>query len=125
MLPYHQPIDPENPLGASAARDGIPALRTEAARISSAIAACSAHLRIYQMKVDAVFGALAPEIALLPAEAFGSVSLEVTLMAGEFETAEALINKLQEGNADITVDDCLNEIFITGLEVMAHRLIPS
>ena len=40
--PYHQPVDEDHPLGAKAARAGIPALRAEAARISGAIATCSA-----------------------------------------------------------------------------------
>lgn len=113
----------DRPLGAKVARDGIPALRAEAIRMAGAIAACSAHLRIYQTKIDAVLSALAPEIAL-PADPLVQVGIEVSLPASDFETASTLIAALQAIDPHRSIDDCINEIFITGLAAMAHRLIP-
>lgn len=126
MIPYHQPVDEDHPLGAKAARDGIPALRAEAARISGAIAACSAAVRFYQIKIEAVLGALASEVEAMPDPAC-LTPIEIGLTPDDFDTAETVIKRLQEDDPNLSIDDCLNEIFSTGLAELklVHHLISS
>lgn len=124
MIPYHQPVDEDHPLGAKAARDGIPALRAEAARISGAIAACSAAVRFYQIKIEAVLGALASEVEVMP-DPSCLTPIEIGLTPSDFDTAEIVIRRFQEVDPNLSIDDCLNEIFTTGLSTLAHRLIPT
>lgn len=115
--------DNDRPLSATTARNGIPALRAEAVRMAGALAASSAHLRIYQTKVDAVLSALAPDTA--PFAAAPMTSLEISLDLDDFATTEILIGHLQRADPALSIDDCINEIFTVGLAALAHRLIPS
>lgn len=116
-LPYHPAVDPDRPLSAKAARGGIPALRAEAVRLSAALAACSTHLRHYQVKVDAVLGAINP--APIPETDSTLTPIELTLTPGVFDQAERIVIALQQADPDRSVDDCLNAIFCAGLLTLA------
>lgn len=124
MNHYHHPVDLEHPIGPKAARDAIPDLQSEAIRLSATAAALAAHIRIYQHKVEAALVTLAPE-GSLTLDPIPMTTVEVSLQPGEFDTAEAIVNALQEADPDLSVDDCMNEIFTTGLARMAHRLNPT
>lgn len=124
MSHYHHPIDPEHPIGHKAARDALPALRAEAEKISATATAIAAQCRIYQQKIEAALVTLAPE-GSLTLDPIPMTTVEVSLQPGEFDTAEMIVNALQEADPDLSVDDCMNEIFTTGLARMAHRLNPT
>lgn len=106
----------------------IPLLRTEATRLSNALATCSAQLRIYQIKVDAVLDTLAPNDVLpvlSPPPGNRSTTIEIGLMPGAFDMTEALIARMQEGNRNLSVDDCLNTIFTSGLSACLKKHFPA
>jgi hypothetical protein len=104
-------------LSDKAARGGIPALRSEAIRLSAAIAACSVHLKHYQVKVDAVLAAInpAPTVDIDP----HLTPIELALNPGVFDQAERIVIALQAVDPDRSVEDCLNTIFCAGLLTLA------
>lgn len=118
MNHYHLPIDPDRPLGLKAASAAIPALRHEAARLAEIHMTLSAHLRIYQSKVDSVLAVLAPDIALPASDP--STPIELRLQPAEFDQTETIIGQLQAMSPDRSIDDCLNEIFRAGLLACAR-----
>lgn len=116
-LPYHPAIDPDRPLSEKAARGGIPALRSEAMRLSAALESCAVHVKHYQVKVDAVLAAV--NAAPLPEEANELTCIELMLSPGVFDQAERIVIQLQEHDPNRSVEDCLNTIFCAGLMTLA------
>lgn len=118
--------DPERPLNLDIAVSGIAALRERSKRIASQAATLSATVRIQQGLVDTVLAALVKAGEPLPPTlAVPATTLDVVLTADEFATTEVLINYLQHGDSTLSHDDCINEIFTTGLATLAYRLIPA
>lgn len=115
--------DPERPLSLATARAGIAALRERTTRIAAQAAVLSAAVRSQQTMVDTVLAALVKAgEPLPPALAVPATTLDVSLSADEFATAEVLIGHLQHADPDLSIDDCVNEIFTTGLATLAYRL---
>ncbi|MFV5212817.1 hypothetical protein ACLIIZ_03700 [Azonexus caeni] len=117
--------DPERPLHLDIAVAGIAALRERSKRIASQAATLAAAVHIQQGLVDTVLAALVKAGEPLPATlAVPATTLDVTLTAEEFASTEVLIAYLQQGDSTLSHDDCINEIFTTGLTTLAHRLNP-
>lgn len=62
--------------------------------------------------------------ACLSSEQSPETRLEISVSAADFETACVLIELMQHENPAFTLDDCVSEIFTTGLATLAYRLIP-
>ena len=62
--------------------------------------------------------------ACLAGDQTPATHLEVSLSPAEFDTACVLVEHLQHQSPELSVDDCMNEIFTTGLVTLAYRLIP-
>ena len=63
-------------------------------------------MRFYQIKIEAVLGALASEV-----EACRPDADRDRLTPDDFDTAETVIKRLQEDDPNLSIDDCLNVIF--------------
>jgi len=118
--------NPDRPLSAATARAGLAALQDRSARITAQAALLSAAVRMQQTMFESVIAALATAGEPLPqALAVPCTTLEVYLTADDFDCAQVLIERLQVTDDNLSIDDCIAEIFMTGMTTLAHRLIPT
>lgn len=114
--------DTDRPLSPTGACLGLPILRTKSSRIVAELERLAIEIRTQQHNINAVVETLAP-YATVPDSVF-LTTIQIPLGASDFVSAEQLVERMQNENPDIGLDECLREIFMAGMSAMAHRLIP-
>lgn len=106
------------PLSPEAARLGLPLMLEKLKRMTTD----ADHHRAALYTLGLQLESLAESLGIPPLKGHPGTSLEVELSASEAGSVSHLITLMQKEHPGMSVDDCIADIFETGMTTTAHRL---